>query len=620
MAVNGVHSMGNGKLLIYGQGPNILHVFGPPYTSCDQLKIIIEGDITWETKRKQGTQIWEHIGYLNRKKVAVITDVMHPNMPLWVRRIEVFDDNLVLNCSWPDNSEFINENKDYLNKQVWCRRVRAHEGSPLFGFYPHYYLSASPIFHLFQTMGNIRALAGDIVRLQVSSGISEIRIIGGPTFPENREWEECTKTVSFEDIVKASGNSSSKLFSRISLDIAANTPTDLAKEIKVIAEDVATLIATQQGQEGGVVAGYPFQLAYVRDQYGVSRGLLAMGLFEEAERMLTFRFKKWKHFGNLSNAEMIGGEGIRHKHENDDVEITAYTILQAFEFAEITGLEGRLHEWFPMLEWCFEAQLPHLVGGMLPFNGDETYVAGGFLRRHQLNDGSSEATLLFIESGRRLLKFAAAFRLWSEQKTHSYRLVLQYTIKMYLENFYKEDKLIVNNPKRLDGGLLLPKYRHGVCMTCAEGSNTWFGWTERVESNFYVCPGCRNKIIQNSFEPESVSIPSVALLPPFINSSVIPYKLLYSQAETLLAEFREVMESKEIASSKRFVGYDMGLMLHFLSCIKHPATREFMRFVLDSRDSASSWPERYIGRKHDGCMARPWESAINLSAVLHCLK
>ncbi|HEY0827771.1 MAG TPA: hypothetical protein VGE40_06735 [Bacilli bacterium] len=64
---------------------------------------------------------------------------------------------------------------------------------------------------------------------------------------------------------------------------------------------------------------------------------MALGLFEEAKRNLEFRFNKWKHFGNLRNAESMGHHRVRHVHENDDVEGTAYTILQVFDYAEATG-------------------------------------------------------------------------------------------------------------------------------------------------------------------------------------------------------------------------------------------------------------------------------------------
>lgn len=621
MTEDAIHSMGNGKMLLYGQGSDIKHVFGPPYTSCDQLSISVQADMAWNTRRKKGTLVWEHTGFANGKEVAVLTDVMHPMMPIWARKIEIFNFEMILNCIYPMSSVAFDEKDDnQSDRKIWFRRFRIPEGTPLFSFFPHYYLSSDPAFYLIYAEGNVSVQTGELSRIRVHSGISEIRIIGGPTFPENREFEECSKTLPFEHLIEESLKISKKLFSRINIGISEDTPIELADEVRGVAEDVAVLITTQQCQDGGVIAGYPFQMAYVRDQYGVSRGLLAMGLADEAERMLDFRFNKWKRFGNLRNAEMAGGDSIRHRHENDDVELTAYTILQAFDFAEATGLKEKLLEWFPMLAWCFETQLTHLHRGMLPFNGDETYVAGGFILRHQLNDGSTEATLLFYESGMKLLEFGEAFRLWDKRKIQAYRSILHNTRKKYMENFAIDGKLITNNPRRVDDSLALPRYRHGVCMACMETSDTWFGWTEQIESNFYVCPRCRNNVARKLLKSEPVIIPSVALFPPFIKSTIISNKFLYQQAESILAEFKAVMESNGSTSNKRFVGYDMGLMLYFMSVVKHLETNDFMRFVLDSRDAVSSWSERYLGKKHDGCMCRPWESAINLSAVLNCLK
>lgn len=43
--------------------------------------------------------------------------------------------------------------------------------------------------------------------------------------------------------------------------------------LKEICENIAVLIKAQQGEDGGVLAGYNYHLAYVRDQYGTARGL-----------------------------------------------------------------------------------------------------------------------------------------------------------------------------------------------------------------------------------------------------------------------------------------------------------------------------------------------------------
>jgi len=130
-----------------------------------------------------------------------------------------------------------------------------------------------------------------------------------------------------------------------------------------------------------------------------------MGYFDEARDILKFYWDIWKRSGYIRNAQAIGIPGVFHQHENDEVEITGYLIIQAFDYLEKTKDTALVKEIFPLLEWAWSAQKRNLIRGMLPFNGDETYVAGGILPRSALNDGSAESTLLFLEAGKRLMPF-----------------------------------------------------------------------------------------------------------------------------------------------------------------------------------------------------------------------
>ena len=95
-------------------------------------------------------------------------------------------------------------------------------------------------------------------------------------------------------------------------------------------EATAVQIKAQQGHDGAVLAGANYHLGYIRDQYGVMRGLLKMGCRDEA-RAITIRLLGiWKKLGRLHNAHGIDVDGICHVHENDDVELTGYVIDEAF--------------------------------------------------------------------------------------------------------------------------------------------------------------------------------------------------------------------------------------------------------------------------------------------------
>lgn len=139
-----------------------------------------------------------------------------------------------------------------------------------------------------------------------------------------------------------------------------------------------------------------------------------------------------------------------------------------------------------MLEWAWEAQKKHLAGGMIPFNGDETYIAGGVLPRNTLNDGSAEATLLFITAGERLLQWIDRNNVWDVQKMEENMHALELARNKYRENFWDGRGIITNNPDRVLQ-IQLPRHRHGVCEACFD-----FGWTEKNSSNRYLCPKCLN--------------------------------------------------------------------------------------------------------------------------------
>ena len=119
---------------------------------------------------------------------------------------------------------------------------------------------------------------------------------------------------------------------------------------------------------------------------------------------------------------------------------------------------------------------------MLPFNGDETYVAGGFLPRTALNHGSFEATMLFIEGGKRYL----AQRRTEEKEDWicQAKEALADAERQFEDNFRRKDGYIANSLARLEG-LTEPAYRHGMCP-----NGDTFGWLKRVGEGIYVCPHC----------------------------------------------------------------------------------------------------------------------------------
>ena len=58
--------------------------------------------------------------------------------------------------------------------------------------------------------------------------------------------------------------------------------------VRELIEAVAVALITQTADQGGVIAGSFYHLAYGRDMYGVFRGYMALGLHEYAKRMICY--------------------------------------------------------------------------------------------------------------------------------------------------------------------------------------------------------------------------------------------------------------------------------------------------------------------------------------------
>jgi hypothetical protein len=379
-------------------------------------------------------------------------------------------------------------------------------------------------------------------------------------------------------------------------------------------EDVAVLIKGQQSAEGGVLAGHAYHLCYVRDQYGVSRGLLALGLVAEAKRILSFYWQVWQQFGMIRNAQAAGVPGVFHVHENDDVEMTAYLVVQAFDYLRASNDDAFVREILPMLTWAWKAQTRHFVGHMLPFNGDETYVAGGVLPRDTLVDGSAEATMLFVRAGELLLPYVRERQLWRDREIQEAETLLDTVRSHYRESFFVDGALITNNPKRrtMPGGA--PRFRHGVCELCKVRDG--LVWTERTESGRYLCPRCFHTEALPAAEEKTHELASVSLVPLYIGSSLLTTAEVRRIADHLAEGFQRTGQLPSSPDGATTVGYDYGFLLYTLAELGHPTRHVLYQEMMERRDATGAWVEYYRNGVPSSTRCRAWESAINIEAAL----
>ncbi|RKX47289.1 MAG: hypothetical protein DRP64_01475 [Verrucomicrobia bacterium] len=597
-----IHSMGNGQMVAYGQGPNLVNLFGPPCSSPNFLKINMDSsmDLVDTASREPGTAIWNHTLSSGGKRILTFTEFIDAKVSAYFRTYNAKVGGVRFAIEPDQGGEFV-----ACESPVGAWLLITKPGKEVFR-----YPTTLWTYHWIIPHGNCRIetdLDGTLLA-KCLPGRGGFAVSGANDYPEGLLLAEQIAAEGPEGFLTRT-RAFWKNFTKRRESLVVPTAG-----LEAIADGVATLIKAQQSEDGGVMAGHYYPLAYVRDQYGVAKGMLALGMVDEARMALEFRREKFKRFGNLQNAESMGGDFARHIHENDEVEQTGYIILQARDYFNQTQDNEFIKTLFPMLEWCWNSQLKHLAGGSLAFNGDETYVAGRFFPRSGLLHGSADSTLVFIESGKWLSGWAAENGLWEKNYVARQMEIIADTQKAWRRLFFDGDKVYANAPER-EGFIDPPRFRHGVC----ESHCDWFGWTERTGNGRYQCPLCFSKQKLPSEIPGRMEVNSVSLLPTFIGSDILSREELTAVVEHILGQACENGHIPTIPGGQGCVGYDPGFLLFALSELNHPATEKTRQRLIGMIDDTGAWTE-YYGEddqfKKANCRCRPWESGINAAALL----
>jgi hypothetical protein len=601
-----VHCLGNGKLCVYECGPDIIQIFGPPYSTASVMTLAVKPGpaIECDSVREPGTAIWMH----NLRGLGTMQDFTDSKGPWFVRVAELSAPVSFVLAADADVVPVVN-GKLYDGLYAGLL-LTSPSGKPLYGHYPMPY----SVNYQFAATGPVEITPlpePNRWEIKLGPGRSVLYLVGGPHWPDTRQNTAEALATPVPEILERA-RISWQDFTKRRKDFAALIPEPVPEREALLRaiDDVAVTIKTQEAAGGGILAGYPYHLLYVRDQYGTARCLLRLGYYDEAKAILARDWAIWQRHHTLHNAQAVDVDGVFHVHENDAVEITGYLIIQALDYAAASGDEAFPKEILPLLEWAWDSQQKHLVRDMLPFNGDETYVAGGILPRNTLNDGSAEATMLFITGGERLLAFVEKNGLWPADRIAKEREVLERVRGKYAENFLVDGRYITNNPARKQG-LDLPKFRHGVCESCNA-----FGWTEKNPHDRYVCPTCAATKDFPAAEDVVYALQSVALMPPYVGSSVVPQEVIVQTAERIVGDFKATGKLPSRPDGNVAVGYDFGLLLYTLSRLKHPEAQTIYDRMMSVVDQTGVWVEYYVDYQPKSTRCRPWESAINLEAAL----
>ncbi len=604
--VESLHFIGNGRVAMGGEGADILQLFAPCYSMPSVMTLRMnEASIKAESYRIRGSA-----GYVTKLTadgvlVGEITDYTHPTLPVFIRRL-----SLAHPVTFTFESPFraVNTNNLYSGRAL-SRLFEIPDGTVVFSKSKTdketiCQLLLSP--NCTEKEGSITFPAGQSHLIFVGGDYGER---GTDSFANCMTLSETLISSDFDRIYDDFRAHWQEIFHSIKVNCAALASVPDADEL---IEAVATALITQTSAEGGVIAGAFYHLAYGRDMYGVFRGYMALGLYDYARRMVEYMCNVYRAKGYMPNASGMG-MSCSHRHENDDVEQTGYYLLELLDYAETTGDTDFLGDRMDYARFLLTAQENQLKNGMIPFNGDETYIAGGIFPRSGIDHGSMEATALYIGSATRLLHACEKHGLMDADEIGTHRVAAETARTRFAENFTEGDTVYINNPNRAKVGET-PKYRHGVCHRCS-----WMTNLIRDGEGGYLCPACYG-LSPAPVTTERYSTDCALWMAVFAGCELLPEMTLQAALTRSVESIRK--SGFGAANPENTVGYEYGVILytlaHVLPSEDLPAYRDLLDELLSDRVKGAVWTEYYRSGKPSAasCPYRPWESAINLCGIL----
>ena len=581
---NAIHSLGNGHFLLYGQGPDITAMHAGDYSSPSAGSLVLDGCTGYDIpSRKLGT--WNSTAHTEGGAVC-FEDTLDPYSNTFVRRIRSDCDARLSLYTHPDGKAYSRGNGTVVilprGTMYFTSIVTARE------------------YRLYISCGGCASIDG--TQISVAKGEGYIRIFALRLDTDNAYHTDSGENSDIESVKRNSDGYWRSFFDRIKY----------YPGIENVEESVAYTIKTQQSRDGGIAAGHFYPMAYVRDQAGTARGLLALGLVDEAKAVVGFWNEKFKRYGDIHNAETMGNSDGRLVFSNDEVEVPAYVMLTAFFCAEADGNIRWLEALKPMLEYAAHVQCRHIAHGMTGFSGDETYIAGGMFPRCFLYHGSAESTMLFITSVERYIRYFGA--------DEELSAALNEAKDKFRENFVIGGKLYANQPSR-EQYAVLPRFHFGYCDYCELAKNpAQLTWLERRDDGLYAAP--------DYFDAPEIPIPeSIPRLLGSVSLSVFWHGfdiLTEKEKEETIKPFLTMLETRgSVYSSpdgETATGYDYAYLLEALVKTDSPRCADMLEKTLDVLDESGSWSEYYRNGVPYNCRNRPWESGINISAVIDAVK
>jgi len=327
-----IHALGDGELIAYEQGPDVIQVFGPPYGSPTALSIRLESATSTEahSTREPGAAIWHHDIYQDSKKVGAMLDFVDAKSPMFLRQIQT-GAPLRFHLHFNDRTEVVQNGARYASHGVsGAMLIEIPSGIPIF----MNYLTQVPEWYQMVWTGKVQLekQSPTDMSLTVEPGESTIAVVSGREYPDIVHDTESMLTSGITPLLDRTRDHW-KTLTQARTDFTRRIKTNVPDRDKLLrtVDDVAVLLAAQQSSGGGVLAGHNYHWYGIRDQNGVGRTLLYLGEPQRARAIYDFYWNIWQRYHVLHNGEGEEPHMFFHVHENDGTEIPGYLIMGAFE-------------------------------------------------------------------------------------------------------------------------------------------------------------------------------------------------------------------------------------------------------------------------------------------------
>ncbi|HAK97052.1 MAG TPA: hypothetical protein DCM87_19185 [Planctomycetes bacterium] len=368
-----------------------------------------------------------------------------------------------------------------------------------------------------------------------------------------------------------------------------------------LVEGLKVLLLVQQDAQGGVCPMVNFKGVWLRDSNGPILGFLHTGLFDEARRLLTY-YRQVSALHRFTGREFpldldVGADPDLTPEEwaksgTDRCEVPSFVVLQHAWWLDATGDKSLLaRHWHYVHRNAVHQDIREgPYGPLQTFNGDETYLGGAYYSLFPARAGYPNALI--------------------RQDAYSADSMFEYAAA--------HDAMV----------------RLARCMGQEEDAARFAESAARmrrsIERHFWLPD-------ERRYAPALSPIDFTPHCAPFAPINLHPLWLGYLAPDdpkavanlegTLHWLWRSPGLARMTPFMDHFIGSAPGELVYNLAAVRHPKAAPAFAAMLDSASKSGEWvevhkPDRPSFGYGDGLYAnrlRPWESGINLDALLFYL-